>query len=142
MTVLFFAVLGALGIIGVFVYDMERKRQQMLGVLVRIEGLARDGKSARRAQNLRRLGMSIFFNGQLQIGLEREVTALEKAMEVPQPEEVRLSMSTKKRLQMWHDRLGMLEMTVAARKEEEHVAEEPVVAEAVEESEEGERAAG
>ena len=131
MIFLFFAVIGAMAIVGLFVFDMERKRQRMLDLLTRLGSLGKQDMARRlRDQNMRRLSMSIFFNGQLQAGLDREVSSLEQESDIPPPADSgkRYSMFTSKQLQSIEDRIRQLEVMLARDERVAKTADEPPTA--------------
>ena len=103
---------------------MERKRRRLLGLLARVEKLGETGQAWRlRDQNMRRLGMSIFFNSQLQAGLDREVAVLEKEHDTSPPDSgKRYPIFAWKQMQSIEDRIQQLEGILLASDEE--VAEE------------------
>ncbi len=119
MTTIFFAIIGALALVGLMLYDMDRKRRRMAETLDKVESLVKKSHNARlRIDNLRRLSMSLFFNGQLLIGLEREMLELEEDHAMPEPSDllsVRHSNSTMKRLKALDERLSNVELVVQAQ---------------------------
>ncbi len=112
MLLIFFAVIGAVAIIVFFVFDLERKRRRLVELLTRVESLGKKDQARRlRDQNMRRLSMSVFFNGQLQASLDREVAMLEHENDIPSPDsENRYSMFNSKQFE---DRVQQLEVMLA-----------------------------
>ena len=132
MIATFFAIIGGLALTGFMLWDMARKRQQMTAILDRIEPMIKKNQSMRlRAQNLRRLSLSMFFNGQLLDGLEREIQNLEKEFSVPESAELvaaQLSTFIQKRLKALEERAANVEQVVeqqqqAAQRKDEADAE-------------------
>ena len=84
-----------------------------------VESLVKKSHNTRlRIENLRRLSMSLFFNGQLLIGLERELLELEEEYAVPESSDllsVRHSNSTMKRVNALDERLSQVELVVQAQ---------------------------
>ena len=110
MTVFFLAVIGAIAITALLVYDMDRKRRRMREVLARLEPLA-EGSKKFRAQYLRGISRSIFFNNQLMDAMDREIGVMEEEREIPSPEESgKRSLFSAKRLKALEARLETLEM--------------------------------
>ena len=111
VAIIFFSVLGTMAIIGLLMFDMERKRRRLLGLLARVEKLGETGQAWRlRDQNMRRLGMSIFFNSQLPAGLDREVAVLEKEHDTSPPDSgKRYPIFAWKQMQSIEDRIQQLE---------------------------------
>ncbi len=142
MAVFFFAILGAIVVVGLLIYDMDRKRRRMGEILERLEPLAKGNKKF-RTQHLRRLSLSIFFNSQLLDSLGREISLLEKDLEVPQPEdEAGRSLSASKRMKSLEARAQTLEtFHQAAKASEEGPTEQAAeVADAPDDTADGEAA--
>ena len=142
MAVFFFAILGAIVVVGLLIYDMDRKRRRMGDILERLEPLAKGNKKF-RTQHLRRLGLSIFFNSQLLDSLGREMSLLEKDLEVPEPEdEAGGSLSASKRIKSLEARVQTLEtFQQAAKASEDGPADQAAeVADAPEDTADGEAA--
>ena len=139
MAVFFFAIVGAIAVTGLLVYDMDRKRRSMGEILARLEPLA-EGSKKFRAQHLRRLSLSIFFNSQLMDSLEREIGLMEGEREISAPDEGSGGLfSSSKRLQALAARIDTLEMLklVKEREKEESKSEPPPAERAAEEVDEG-----
>lgn len=113
---MFFAIIGALALVGLMLHDLDRKRRRMAETLDMVEPLVKKSHNTRlRIENLRRLSMSLFFNGQLLIGLERELLELEEEYAVPESSDllsVRHSNSTMKRVNALDERLSKVELVV------------------------------
>ncbi len=126
--------MGALALVGLMLYDMDRKRRRMAETLDTIEPLIKKSHNTRlRIDNLRRLSMSLFFNGQLLVGLEREVLELEEDHGVPESPDllsVRHANSTMKRLNALGERLSKVELVVQAQNAAKAKAEADAAAEA------------
>ena len=115
MAVFFFAIIGAIAVTGLLIYDMDRKRRRMCEVLARLEPLA-EGSKKFRAQHLRRLSLSIFFNSQLIDSLEREIGLMEVEREISPPDgDGGGLLSSSKRLQALQDRIETLEVQTGKR---------------------------
>ncbi len=134
MTTIFFAIIGALALVGLMLYDMDRKRRRMAETLDTVEPLAKKSHNARlRIDNLRRLSTSLFCNGQLLIGLEREMLEFEEEYAVPESSDllsVRHSNSTMKRLKALDERLSNVELVVQAQDAAKAKADAAAAAEA------------
>lgn len=119
MTSIFFAIIGALALVGLMLCDMDRKRRRTAEILETVESLMKKSHNARlRIDNLRRLSRSLFFNGQLLVGLERELLELEEDNAVPESSEllsVRHSSSTMKRVKALEERLSKVELVVESQ---------------------------
>ena len=121
MTVFFLAVIGAIAITALLVYDMDRKRRRMREVLARLEPLA-EGSKKFRAQYLRGISRSIFFNDQLMDAMDREIGVMEAEREIPSPEESgERSLFSIKRLKALEARLETLEMFKLAQQSGDEV---------------------
>ena len=123
MAVLFFAVIGAIAVTGLLLYDMDRKRQRMKSILERLGPLVKKGKF--RAQHMRRLSMSLFMSQQLKAALEREVLLLEREHEIPPPDPDKggFALTAGKSLQLLEDRVAMLEGITSAKAKAEEAAQ-------------------
>lgn len=145
MTAIFFAIIGALALVGLMLYDMDLKRRRMAQVLDTVESLAKKNHNTRlRIDNLRRLSTSLFFNGQLLAGLEREMLELEAEHGVPESEDllsVRHANSTTKRLNALAERFSKVELVVQAQQKaaEAEAAEAKAADERAQQERENER---
>jgi hypothetical protein len=119
VTAMFFAIIGAMALVSLMLYDMDRKRRLMAETLDTVEPLIKKSHKTRlRIDNLRRLSKSLFFNSQLLVGLERELLELEEAHGVPESPDllsVTHANSTMKRLKALGERLSKVELVVQAQ---------------------------
>ena len=139
MAVFFFAIVGAIAVTGLLVYDMDRSRRRMGEIAARLEPLA-EGSKKFRTQHLRRLSLSIFSNSQLMDSLEREIGLMERDLEIPPPEDSSpRSLFSSKQLQVLDTRVATLEAFKQARDQAKAEEKEsaPVPAEEVEKEREG-----
>jgi len=115
LAVFFFAIVGAMAVTGLLVYDMDRNRRRMGAILARLELLA-EGSKKFRTQHLRRLSLSIFSNSQLMDSLEREIGLMEREFEIESAEDSSpRSLLSSKQLQALEGRVETLEVHRQAR---------------------------